>query len=50
MGQWDSVFLGNPSNGLVGYAIAVMTQIVVFPLFALTTMLAENLALARSSL
>ncbi|KAB2678373.1 MULTISPECIES: hypothetical protein [Hyphomicrobiales] len=33
------------ANVAVGYGIAVITQIVVFPLFGLTTTLAENMAM-----
>lgn len=33
------------TNVAVGYGIAVLTQIVVFPLFGLTTTLAENMAM-----
>lgn len=33
------------TNVAVGYGIAVVTQIVVFPLFGLTTTLAENMAM-----
>lgn len=33
------------TNVAVGYAIAVITQIVVFPLFGLSTTLAENMAM-----
>jgi hypothetical protein len=33
------------ANVAVGYGIAVVTQIVVFPLFGLTTTLAENMAM-----
>lgn len=32
-------------NVAVGYGIAVITQIVVFPLFGLTTTLSENMAM-----
>ena len=32
-------------NVTVGYGIAVITQILVFPLFGLSTTLAENMAL-----
>jgi len=33
------------TNVLVGYGIAVVTQILVFPLFGLSTTLAENMAM-----
>lgn len=33
------------TNVAVGYGIAVITQIVVFPLFGLTTTLTENMAM-----
>lgn len=33
------------TNVAVGYGIAVITQIVVFPLFGLTTTLSENIAM-----
>ena len=33
------------TNVAVGYSIAVITQIVVFPLFGLTTTLSENMAM-----
>mgnify|MGYP006912947164 CR=1 FL=1 len=33
------------TNVAVGYGIAVITQLVVFPLFGLSTTLAENLAM-----
>lgn len=33
------------TNVAVGYGIAVITQIVVFPLFGLTTTLSENMAM-----
>ncbi len=33
------------TNVAVGYGIAVITQIVVFPLFGLTTTLTENMAI-----
>ena len=33
------------ANVAVGYGVAVVTQIVVFPLFGLTTTLAENMAM-----
>jgi len=33
------------TNVAVGYGIAVITQIVVFPLFGLSTTLAENMAM-----
>lgn len=33
------------TNVAVGYGIAVITQIVVFPLFGLATTLAENMAM-----
>ena len=33
------------TNVAVGYSIAVITQIVVFPLFGLTTTLTENMAM-----
>ena len=33
------------TNVAVGYGIAVITQLVVFPLFGLTTTLAENMAM-----
>jgi len=33
------------TNVAVGYGIAVITQMVVFPLFGLTTTLAENMAM-----
>lgn len=33
------------ANVAVGYGVAVITQIVVFPLFGLTTTLAENMAM-----
>lgn len=33
------------ANVVVGYGIAVVTQILVFPLFGLSTTLAENMAM-----
>jgi hypothetical protein len=33
------------TNVAIGYGIAVITQIVVFPLFGLTTTLSENMAM-----
>lgn len=33
------------ANVAVGYGVAVVTQIVVFPLFGLSTTLAENMAM-----
>jgi hypothetical protein len=33
------------TNVAIGYGIAVVTQIVVFPLFGLSTTLAENMAM-----
>jgi len=33
------------TNVAVGYGIAIVTQIVVFPLFGLSTTLAENMAM-----
>lgn len=33
------------TNVVVGYGIAVITQILVFPLFGLSTTLAENMAM-----
>ena len=37
------------ANVVVGYGVAVVTQMLVFPLFGLTATLAQNLASARSS-
>lgn len=35
------------ANVLVGYGLAVLTQILVFPLFGLRTTLSDNLAMGR---
>ena len=40
--RWQS-FLEAVTNSVVGYALAVLTQIIVFPLFGLHASLGENL-------
>ena len=40
--RWQS-FLEAVTNIVVGYALAVLTQIIVFPLFGLHASLGENL-------
>ena len=40
--RWQS-FLEAVTNIVVGYALAVLTQIIVFPLFGLHASLSENL-------
>ena len=37
------------ANVVVGYAIAVLTQILVFPIFGLQVSLSDNLAIGRRS-
>jgi hypothetical protein len=43
--RWQS-FLEAVTNIVVGYALAVLTQIIVFPLFGLHPSLGENFLLA----